>query len=185
MPKFDLTSACRPSLFAYPPLLSATAAAAVSRAPAAVLSTTAKRKKKEADKKKKGVEPAGEPDKESAMETDDAKPAAAEEGAEENKPSKKEPEPTSEKLSNPCRVLMAQEKYIRIMNPNTRYVPVKKGAATGILLLKDTTPDEPQQLVSSGSPNAPPGALPGNRSAQQAAAAEEPHPPEAFDYPMP
>ena len=178
MPKMDVTSAAKPSTFAYPAPLSTTTSSTVKLAPTAVLSTTSRKKKKEAEKKKKEAEAAGE-----KMETDE-KEEKKEEVDEKEAPEKKknEPEPLSETISNPCRVIPAQEKYIRIMEPNTRYVPLKQGATAGILLLRDTTPGEPAELVTSEAPGATaPEAAP---VAAVDAGEEEPPPPEAFDYPM-
>jgi 26S proteasome regulatory subunit N2 len=160
----------------------------VKLAPTAVLSTTSRKKKKEAVKKKKF---AG--DKMDTDEKDNSGVAAEEDGSDEKEKDavattekkKNDPEPTSEKISNPCRVIPAQEKFIRMMEPNTRYVPLKQGATSGILLLRDTTPGEPAELVTSDSPGtAAPVPADGVTNINASAAAEEPPPPEAFDYPM-
>uniref|UniRef100_A0A061QUJ8 26S proteasome non-ATPase regulatory subunit 1 homolog n=1 Tax=Tetraselmis sp. GSL018 TaxID=582737 RepID=A0A061QUJ8_9CHLO len=188
MVKFDLTSNARPSLFAYPPPLSTATATTITRAPTAVLSTTAKRKKKDAEKRKKAGEAA-------AMEVDEQKPEGHEEGPEDAEaeeeekkaPPKKEPEPTSETLSNPCRVVRSQEQYIQF-DSGCRYVPVKKNCGSGIMLFKDTKPEQPQQLVLQEAPGeelSQGGTVSGaaDRSAEDAAG-DEPAPPEAFDYPI-
>lgn len=117
-------------MFAYPPILSTTTAATVTRAPTAVLSTTAKRKKKDAEKKKKEGDNGGDA-KDMAMETDDPK------GDVETEPPPKEPEPTSETLSNPCRVVAAQQKYIRFPS-SLRYVPMKKVCMPSAVLFLST-----------------------------------------------
>lgn len=62
----------------------------------------------------------------------------------------KEAEPTRENLQNPARVLPAQEKYIRF-NEDSRYVPISK-ATSGFVLLKDKTPDLPEELVLTEAP---------------------------------
>lgn len=179
MPVFELTSEAKPSLFAYPPPLSTATATAIARAPTAVLSTTAKRKKKDAGKKKKeGGAGAGEDA--DAMETDEKK-----EGEEAPTEKKKEPEATSETLANPCRVVMAQEKYIRFTEGG-RYQPVKKGCSSGIMIFKDSTPNEPAEVVSSGSLSGGNGEEPAPvPPAPQGADEDEPAPPEPFEYSAP
>ena len=45
-------------------------------------------------------------------------------------------------------MLRAQEKHISLL-PHSRYVPVAPGRRAGIIVLKDTTPDEAEELVWS------------------------------------
>ena len=61
-----------------------------------------------------------------------------------------EPEPSSEVLQNPARVLPAQEKYIRFSD-DSRYTPICKAAA-GFVLLKDRTPELPEELALTEAP---------------------------------
>ncbi|PWA54542.1 26S proteasome regulatory complex, non-ATPase subcomplex, Rpn2/Psmd1 subunit [Artemisia annua] len=63
------------------------------------------------------------------------------------KEKKAEPEPTFEILTNPARVVPAQEKYIKFLE-DSRYAPVK-AAASGFVLLKDLRPTEPEILSKS------------------------------------
>ncbi|KAL3926891.1 MAG: hypothetical protein SGPRY_003087 [Prymnesium sp.] len=82
-----------------------------------------------------------------------------------------EPQPDMEILENPARVLRTQEKYISLL-PNSRYVPVAAGRRAGIIVLKDTTPDEAEDLLQITA-LAPDGAN---------ADEEEPLPPAPFEF---
>ncbi|KAM3268507.1 hypothetical protein P3S67_031448 [Capsicum chacoense] len=55
---------------------------------------------------------------------------------------KNEPEPSFEILTNPARVVPAQEKYIKFLE-ESRYLPIKS-SPSGFVLLKDVRPDEPE-----------------------------------------
>lgn len=190
MPKFQLTSNCKPSTFAYPPPVTVEAVKETKKVPTAVLSTTAKAKKrqrkKEADKAKSEGGAAAGPSSEAAdagasataMETDvtaDAEAATA--AADGDKP--KEPvkeEPNSYTLDNPARVVPAQVPHITF-NKDSRWVPVKRGLPVGILVLKDLQPEQPVELVNSAA-----GAAAEAPAAPPAPAAAEPPPPAAFEY---
>lgn len=97
-------------------------------------------------------------------------------------------DPTVEVLNNPARVVPAQEKYIRF-SESSRYQPLKR-ASSGFVLLKDTEPTEPVELVLNDSPvaagQAPPAAPAAPADSSSAVAMpmdeSEPAPPEAFDY---
>eukprot|EP00854_Cymbomonas_tetramitiformis_P002915 gene2915-3727_t len=177
MPKFSATSTCRPSLFAYAPPLSSATTTQVSKAPTAVLSTTAKARakaKRDADKKGESKPSTPATDADSTMETDEpsARVASPEDA----------PEPTSEQLENPARVVPTQEKYVRFQEGiGVRYVPLKRNPPSGIIIMKDTRPELPVELVE---------VEPTQGVAQPAAAPtpaieeEEPAPPEPFEYAM-
>uniref|UniRef100_A0A7N0UVL7 26S proteasome non-ATPase regulatory subunit 1 homolog n=1 Tax=Kalanchoe fedtschenkoi TaxID=63787 RepID=A0A7N0UVL7_KALFE len=193
VPKFEFVSQAKPSLFEYPKPTTVPTAASAVKLPAAVLSTSAKAKarasKKEADQKVlaektsgaesssggKGKSPSDEKDGDS-MQVD----APAEK--------KSEPEPTYEILTNPARVVPAQEKYIRFKD-ESRYVPVKS-AASGFVLLRDLRPSEPEVLSLTDAPStsassAPTGATTGQQNTSTSAAAaanDEPQPPQPFEY---
>jgi 26S proteasome regulatory subunit N2 len=140
MPRLDVSSAARPSLFAYPAPLSDKKEEEVKKVPTAQLSTTARAKSKakkdaaeKAEKgkealdkvvKKEGGKKEGEKEGGDAMEVD-KEPEA--------KKVKKEKEPESELLSNPARVVPAQEKHIRFLE-GSQYAPLKKVAAGWVLL---------------------------------------------------
>jgi 26S proteasome regulatory subunit N2 len=209
MPKFEVTCNCKPSLFAYPPPVTAETKEKGPAVPTAVLSTTARAKDK-ARKKEKGG--AGQTDKDkdteqgAAEKADDATDMAVDEPDKKDskaapdsqdagtgddkekadKPKPKEEEPKSFTLENPCRVVPAQEPYVQFP-AKSRYQPIRKGRAAGILVLKDTTPGDPEELVNGQGP-APGGAqaapVPAADAPAQAAQPEEdePPPPEPFEY---
>lgn len=96
-----------------------------------------------------------------------------------------EPEPTFEILTNPARVVPAQEKVIRFME-DSRYVPVKS-ASSGFVLLKDLHPNEPEVLSLTDAPSSTTSSAGASAAAPQGAASamavdEEPQPPQPFEY---
>ena len=89
-------------------------------------------------------------------------------------PAEGEEEPPAlefEVLDNPARVLRAQERHMSLL-PGARYVPVAAGRRAGIIVLKDTAPDEEEDLLQATA-QAPPGAN---------ADEEEPSPPAPFEF---
>eukprot|EP00164_Ancoracysta_twista_P002156 GFYU01002846.1.p1 GENE.GFYU01002846.1~~GFYU01002846.1.p1 ORF type:complete len:990 (+),score=411.16 GFYU01002846.1:151-3120(+) len=194
MPKFTFTSKAKPSQFAYPTPVAPPTTAAATKAPTAVLSTTAKAKTKEDKKEDKpattteggdamdvdSTPAADKKDEEASAATTTASASGEkkEEGGEATteapKKKKKEPEPSSEVLQNASRVTIAQQKFIHF-DADDRYVPVKK-ANTGIILLKDTKPGEPEDLMDSRAP-AP---VEGDGPVEEG---DEPEPPEPFEFP--
>ncbi|XP_009628529.1 26S proteasome non-ATPase regulatory subunit 1 homolog A-like [Nicotiana tomentosiformis] len=182
VPKFEFVSHAKPSLFEYPkPTTVATTTSAV-KLPTAVLSTSARAKarasKKEAEKaiaeKAAGTESSsGAPSSGESMQVDT--PAEK----------KNEPEPSFEMLTNPARVVPAQEKYIKFLE-ESRYVPVKS-SPSGFVLLRDLRPDEPEVLSLTDAPSSTASSTGGGSTGQQAPASamavdEEPQPPPAFEY---
>lgn len=99
---------------------------------------------------------------------------------------KSEPEPSYQILTNPARVIPAQEKFIEFLE-DCRYVPVKS-APSGFVLLKDLRPSEPEALaltdsLSSTAPNATGAPATGQQgSASSMAVDDEPAPPQVFEY---
>ena len=98
---------------------------------------------------------------------------------------KLEPEPSFEILTNPARVVPAQEKCIRFMK-DSRYVPVKL-APSGFVLLKDLRPTEPEVLSLTDAPSSTASSAGGSAAGQQNSASamavdEEPQPPQPFEY---
>lgn len=99
---------------------------------------------------------------------------------------KSEPEPSFELLTNPARVVPAQEKFIKFLE-ESRYVPVKL-APSGFVLLRDLHPNEPETLSLTDTPSStasPAGG--GSSTGQQGSASamavdEEPQPPQPFEY---
>mmetsp|Transcript_20270 Transcript_20270/g.24217 ORF Transcript_20270/g.24217 Transcript_20270/m.24217 type:complete len:996 (-) Transcript_20270:325-3312(-) len=171
MPKFSVTSHCKPSLFAYPTPKSDEKSDKVVKAPTAVLSTTAKaRAKAKASKDAKEGEKAEGKDGE-AMETDG-------EGKSERAAAHEEAEPTSEQLENPARIVPAQEKYVSFQEGiGVRYTAVKRNQASGIVVLKDGCPELPVELVELFPTNSVNPATPA-----PVAEEEEAPPPEPFEF---
>lgn len=97
---------------------------------------------------------------------------------------KAEPEPSFEILTNPARVVPAQEKFIKFLE-DSRYVPVKS-SPSGFVLLKDLRPSEPEVLALTDSLSSTPsnaGASSGQQGpASSMAVDEEPAPPQPFEY---
>jgi len=175
MPKFSFKSNAKPSLFAYPAEQKAPTTIAPTKVSTAVLSTTLKAKQRskanadaaEASNQKQ------KPGKESEKEDKEMKDVGTEE---EKEKEKKEPEPSFELLNNPARVTARQFPFISF-DVDERYVPIKQQSA-GILLLKDTKPSEPEELVLP----TPDGTKPTATSTEGATAKVEPPEP---DMPKP
>lgn len=98
-----------------------------------------------------------------------------------------EPEPSFETLTNPARVVPAQEKFIKFLD-GSRYMPVKS-ASSGFILLKDLRPEEAEVLSLSDTPasaaaNSAAGtAAPAQQGNTDAMAVdEEPEPPQPFEF---
>ena len=206
MPKFDFVSETKPSLFGYPPSVAPPAATSAVKLPTAVLSTSNRAKvrgaKKEADSGKAGATvPEGgasetgssgshlegatlDGDKESASASGKDENAMDIEGGAEKKAAVAEP--SFEVLSNPARVVPAQEKFIKFRE-DSRYAPLKlKRGPSGFVMLRDMTPSEPVELVSTDTPVSAvaAAAAPANPNNTAAMAVEdnEPPPPEPFEY---
>jgi len=65
---------------------------------------------------------------------------------EKEKEKETKPEPTFEILSNPARVTPSQLQHISF-DVDPRYVPIVPTQDLGIVILKDTKPDEKEELV--------------------------------------
>ncbi|RKP08547.1 armadillo-type protein [Thamnocephalis sphaerospora] len=150
VPKFNFVSNAKPSLFAYPPETKPPTASVVEKVATAVLSTTAKAK---ARAKKQEKEKTAE---ETTMDVDEAKETADTEAADEAQKTEEtavEKEQSFEELSNVSRVLPTQWRFVTF-EEGSRYLPVKKGKFGGILMMNDTHPEEPEELVSIDIPSA-------------------------------
>ncbi|KAJ8620332.1 hypothetical protein MRB53_028861 [Persea americana] len=194
VPKFEFLSHAKPSLFEYPrPITPPTATSAV-KLPTAVLSTSAKAKaraKKEADQKASVVEKIFV-EEASAGSSSRKGPKSSEKNGSSmqvDSPSekRKEAEPSFEILTNPARVVPAQEKYIKFLE-ESRFVPVKL-APSGFVLLRDLKPTEPEELALTDAPStvASPtagGLTTGQQQGSASAMAidDEPQPPQPFEY---
>ena len=99
-----------------------------------------------------------------------------------------EPEATYQLLTNPARVIPAQEKFIKFLE-NSRYVPVKP-APSGFILLRDLQPTEAEDLALTDAPttvagstgNTAPAAGQQGSGSSAMAVDDEPQPPQPFEY---
>ncbi|KAM3345078.1 26S proteasome non-ATPase regulatory subunit 1 A [Capsicum galapagoense] len=190
VPKFDFVSHAKPSLFEYPKLTTVATTSSAVKLPTAVLSTSARAKarasKKEAEKA--NAEKASGAESSSATTSSDKGKSSSKGGdsMQVDTPAEKknEPEPSFEILTNPARVVPAQEKYIKFLE-ESRYLPIKS-SPSGFVLLKDLRPDEPEVLALTDTPSSTASTTGGSAgqqgSASAAAADEEPQPPQPFDY---
>ncbi|XP_042060334.1 26S proteasome non-ATPase regulatory subunit 1 homolog A-like [Salvia splendens] len=184
VPKFEFLSHAKPSLFEYPKPTTVPTTTSAAKLPTAVLSTSARAKarasKKDAEKANaEKANPSSGKGKASEKDGDSMQIDSAAE-------KKAEPEPSFEMLTNPARVIPAQEKFIKFLT-DSRYVPVKS-APSGFVLLKDLRPSEPEALaltdsLSSSAPNGTGAPATGQQgSASSMAVDDEPAPPQAFEY---
>eukprot|EP01114_Cavostelium_apophysatum_P007838 TRINITY_DN2003_c0_g1_i1.p1 TRINITY_DN2003_c0_g1~~TRINITY_DN2003_c0_g1_i1.p1 ORF type:complete len:963 (-),score=285.53 TRINITY_DN2003_c0_g1_i1:59-2947(-) len=142
MPVFSFKSNARPSLFAYPPKVQPPTTVAPTKVKTAVLSIASRNKNKSDKKKDDKMEVDTKPE-----EKKEEKPAEETPKVEEKKP---EPEPEFETKTNPARVTATQIKHLTF-GSDDRYKPVKEGDVFGIVMLRDTKPGEPEQLVAAAS----------------------------------
>ncbi|CRK98309.1 CLUMA_CG011671, isoform A [Clunio marinus] len=191
MPKIEFKSAARPSLYAYPAPLEEKKREEREKVTTAILSIAARQKrrddkkkdeskmevdeevkeeesKKVVDKKEK-KQKEKEKDKEKEKEKDKDDKEKSDEATTAPK-ERKEPEPTSEILHNPPRVLRQQLKVISVVE-GSHYQPIKDVTIGGIIMMKYTSQSE-QVLVE-------PVAAYGPKSNDDA---KEPDAPEPFEY---
>lgn len=181
MPKIEFKSSAKPSMYAYPPALEEKKDKAKEKVETAVLSITAKQKKKDAEKKEKTEEKMDvdeekkdekkeeKKDEKKEEKKDEKKEESKEETEKAEKPEKKEPEPTYQMLENPARVMKAQLKVLSL--PDGRYTAVKDVINGGFIMLKDSKPDEKEEIVESVAAGGP-----------KVEEEEEPEPPEPFEW---
>ncbi|KAG4131319.1 hypothetical protein ERO13_D09G198500v2 [Gossypium hirsutum] len=192
VPKFEFLSHAKPSLFEYPKPTTVPTTTSAVKLPTAVLSTSAKAKaraKKEAEQKANAEKSTGA-ESSAAANTGKGKSSSEKDGEAmqvDSPPEKKsEPEPSFEILTNPARVVPAQEKFIKFLE-DSRYVPVKL-APSGFVLLRDLCPNEPEVLsltdapTSTASPAGGSTAAAGQQSSSAMAVDDEPQPPQPFEY---
>lgn len=190
MPKFEFLSTAKPSLFEYPKATTTATATSAVKLPTAVLSTTAKAKlkvkkdaeQKAASEKKSGEEASSSSGKGSKSAEKDGDAMQVDSTTEKKAA---EPEPSFEILTNPARVVPAQEKYVRFLE-DSRYVPVKL-SPSGFVLLKDLKPEETEVLALTDAPSSmtsPSTVQPATTTSASTAMAvdEDPQPPQPFEY---
>ena len=170
MPKIEFKSNAKPSMFAYPPALEEKKDKTKEKVETAVLSITAKHKKKEAEKKDK--EEKMDVDEEKKDEEKEKKPDVKKEESKDVKEEekKKEPEPTSEMLANPARIMKPQLKVLS-MAEECRYKPLKELSVGSIIMLKDSTPGQKQDIIEAVAAGGP-----------KIEDEDEPEPPEPFEW---
>jgi len=150
--KFEIQCNAKPSMFAYPKKLEEKKEEKKKRVETVALSTTAKNKARIARKRAKEdgegadmdvdkkEEEEDKKEKSESMDVDgeDAKPAA-----EDIKPKKKrEPEPTSFRITNPARITTAQEN-VCAFDLSQRYRPIRPEVKPyGVIMLTDSTPED-------------------------------------------
>ncbi|XP_030974291.1 26S proteasome non-ATPase regulatory subunit 1 homolog A [Quercus lobata] len=189
VPKFEFLSHAKPSLFEYPKPTTVPTTTSAVKLPTAVLSTSAKAKaraKKEADQKANAEKLSGTESSNSGKGKSSSEKDADSMQVDSSPEKKSEPEASFEMLTNPARVVPAQEKFIKFLE-DSRYVPVKL-APSGFVLLRDLRPTEPEVLSLTDTPataSSPAGgaAATGQQgSASAMAVDEEPQPPQPFEY---
>ncbi|XP_022733300.1 26S proteasome non-ATPase regulatory subunit 1 homolog A-like [Durio zibethinus] len=191
VPRFEFLSHAKPSLFEYPKPTTVPTTTSAVKLPTAVLSTSAKAKaraKKEAEQKAIAEKSSGA-ESSAAPNTGKGKSSSEKDGEamQVDSPSEKkaESEPSFEILTNPARVVPAQEKFIKFLE-DSRYVPVKL-APSGFVLLRDLRPNEPEVLSLTDAPASMASPAGGSTAGQQSSSSamavdDEPQPPQPFEY---
>ena len=154
---FEINCDSKPSAFAYPKRLEEKKEEAKKRVETVTLSTTAKSKARLARKKAKeeGEDTPMEEDvKEEKSAVEEKEGEAMDIDEEEKKIKKKrEPEPTSFMLSNPCRITKAQADVCSF-DPTQRYHPIRnEEKLCGVILVTDSTPGEEEDLGTVKPPS--------------------------------
>ena len=167
MPKMDIVSNTKPSLFAYPPPISNETSKNDKIATKAVLSTAAARAKTRAKK-----ETEKDAEKENIAKTSAEEVATDQKGKESSAvkeeaidmdldvdvdasvkdiTAKPAAEPLFTVLANPSRVVSAQEKYIKFEDKRFKPIKVRSGGnrCAGIVVVEDTNPERPLELISN------------------------------------
>jgi 26S proteasome regulatory subunit N2 len=184
--KFEILCNAKPSVFAYPKKLEEKKEEKKKRVETVALSTTAKNKARLARKRAKEEAESGEGEgamdvekKEESKEGtnsesmdvdgDDKDGKPDDEKADEKPKKKREPEPTSFRISNPSRVTKAQADVCSF-DLNQRYRPIRpEETPYGVIILTDSAPGEEEDLGVVKTP------------AQE----EEADPPEPFEWSPP
>uniref|UniRef100_A0AC34GYE8 26S proteasome regulatory subunit RPN2 C-terminal domain-containing protein n=1 Tax=Panagrolaimus sp. ES5 TaxID=591445 RepID=A0AC34GYE8_9BILA len=173
MPKIEFRCNAKPSLFAYPPPLEEKKKEEAEKVESAVLSITNKKKQqlKEKEKAKDASKDKPKVKEDEKMEVDvknDEKDATKKDeknkdAVKESKEPKEAPEPSTFNVKNPARVVRLQLKTLQVLD-ESRYKPLKNLNHGGIIILKDSKPDEKEDIVAlvpaGGSTNAPGSANP-------------------------
>ncbi|XP_033208959.1 26S proteasome non-ATPase regulatory subunit 1 isoform X2 [Belonocnema kinseyi] len=191
MPKLEVRSNARPSVYAYPAPLEEKKREEREKVTTAVLSIAARARRRESERRardsheKMDVDVPTTETKEAAESKDSAskdkdekkkdkedKDSKEKKGKDEKeeKPEKKESEPTFEILQNPARVLRQQLKVVQLVE-DSRYAPVKDIQIGGIVMVKHIQSGKEEELVE-------PVAAFGPKPDEE----KEADPPEPFEY---
>ncbi|EZA54812.1 26S proteasome non-ATPase regulatory subunit [Ooceraea biroi] len=197
MPKLEIRSNARPSVYAYPAPLEEKKREEREKVTTAVLSIAARARRRESERKardsheKMEVDPPAETKelhevKEAASSSKEkdvndkkkdekeakepAKEKVEKKSGKDDEKEKKEPEPGFEVLQNPARVLRQQLKVIQLVE-GSNYVPVKDIQIGGIVMVKHMQTDAEEELVE-------PVAAFGPKPEEE----KEAEPPEPFEY---
>ncbi|KAK5645712.1 hypothetical protein RI129_004176 [Pyrocoelia pectoralis] len=192
MPKLELKSNAKPSVYAYPPPLEEKKREEREKVTTAVLSIAARQRRRDHDRKHRDekMDVDADSDTKSVTSSIEEKKSTTcvEDKKEEKRPSdgkkdekdekkkqdekdekKKEPEPSFEILSNPARVLRQQLRVISL-NEGSQYVSMKDVSIGGIIMVRNLKPGE-EELVE-------PVAAFGPKGDDE----KEPEPPEPFEW---
>lgn len=117
----------------------------------AVLSTTAKAKAraKKSEKDKAGDHMDVDKEPEEPTKATEEEDTAKEE--QRRKAGKKKKEENYSILENLARVVPAQLKRVTFKD-DSRYVPIKKGTVSGIIMMEDRKPNEEEELIEPSAP---------------------------------
>ncbi|KAJ2233268.1 proteasome regulatory particle base subunit [Coemansia sp. RSA 1286] len=195
MPNISLTCNARKGMFAYPAKVEQPVIQAPTKIATAILSTTAKVRRSAAKKtsdeaegsattktseeqdKASVSEPTSAKSDESSMDVDEGSGSGA--GAKGSKKTavRKSGSDNVFAVSNMTRVLPYQEKYMK-WSAGSRYVPIKPGKVSGVVIVKDTLPGESEDFIACSI-------------SEETKDSEEPKkdetavpPPEPFEYPF-
>ncbi|KAL6267276.1 hypothetical protein P5V15_000350 [Pogonomyrmex californicus] len=197
MPKLEIKSNARPSVYAYPAPLEEKKREEREKVTTAVLSIAARARRRETERKardsheKMEVDPPSETSPKELQEVKEAASSSKEKDdkkkdekepakepkekpekkvAKDEEKEKKEPEPSFEILQNPARVLRQQLKVIQLTE-GSHYTPVKDIQIGGIVMVKYMQTDKEEELVE-------PVAAFGPKPEEE----KEAEPPEPFEY---
>lgn len=174
MPKIEIKSSARPSVYAYPAPLEEKKREEREKVTTAVLSIAARARRRESERRAR--------DSHEKMDVDipvselkdlaENKEAGSKDKIEkkDEKTEKKESEPNFEILQNPARVLRQQMKFVQLVEDN-RYIPVKDIQIGGIIMVKHTQGGKEEELVEQVAAFGP-----------KPDEEKEADPPEPFDY---
>lgn len=146
IPKFELNCFSRPDVFDYPKMYEEKSSKEVAKVATAVLSTTARAKARaKRMKKEKGEDNEDiQENAEDKTEKDNEEETKSKEGFVKNRYSA-----TPYQLENMKRVLPQQARYISFIK-ESRFTPVRKNKnISGIIVLHDTKPNEPVEVIKT------------------------------------